>query len=121
MEVVNLTSKRGKRYTETLWFIKDKRNMPTALAISADLTKMLPWIDGDRLNLMASKSSAVFAIVPHRTGLLTLRTNKGYYRINNTDLCATIRAKCMQCGYADVDEFKAWIADGAVYFTPKVK
>ena len=117
MQLVELKPNRNRRHKEEVYFRGPKGG--TQLCISPDLFKSVAWINGDRLNLLASNSNAMFGLIPSKTGLLTLNATGGSPCICNTDLCVTIRAKCKKSGYEHVTSFKAWVADGMIMFTPK--
>lgn len=120
MEFVDIKLRKIRMHKEEVYFHKTKDKYASVF-ISPDIAEQACMIAGDRFNLMADKNRALFAFVPARTGLLTATGKNGQFRFNSVDLCVTIRAMLMKRGYKDdaINAFKAWVVDGAIYFTPK--
>lgn len=120
MEFVDIKQRRVRKHQEEVYFYKTKGKWMSVF-ISPDIAEQACMIAGDRFNLMADKSRALFAFAPSKTGLLTATCTGGQFRFNSVDLCVTIRAMLMKRGYKadEVNAFKAWAVDGTIYFTPK--
>ncbi len=120
LEVVEIKGGKYGRHSKEVYLTKNaKATVPNILNISSDLAEKLPWLNNERLNFLAKKDSALFGLTPHRTGLVTLKANGNAFRINNVDLCTTIRARTAMAGYGEVTEYNAWIAGDILMFAPK--
>ena len=122
-EEITFRSKRGgyrARHTNDVWFTRSgKSNRPARMHLAHNLTDELCWSDGDRVQLYKI-SNKVWALKPHKTGLITLKQPKGA----NIDapLSFTSAAMCLNFDFdAYGTVFDAWVDDDALFFKARVK
>ena len=101
---------REKFRPDEIRLTRAKRDLPfSRFVTSKELTDSLPWIENDKLDLyQASKN--LFAIVPAKAGLLTLKTNKNTFQIYSTDLCTTLKS------ITQATSFSGWVDDDKLFF-----
>ena len=77
--------------------------------ISKELSELLPWSENEKLDLYQATKN-LFAIVPAKAGLLTLKTNKNTFQIYSTDLCTTLKS------ITQATSFSGWVDDDKLFF-----
>lgn len=104
------TRNKVRMRPDELRLAKTKNDGPfSRFVFSQELTDALPWIANDRVDLyQASKN--LFALVPAKAGLLTLKSNGRTFRINNTNLCITLKA------LTQATSFSGWVDDDKLFF-----
>ena len=105
-----IKNNRSKFRPDEIRLSKSKNNGPISRFImSKELSESLPWIENDRLDLYQATKN-LFAIVPAKAGLLTLKTNGKSFQIYNTDLCATLKS------ITQSTSFSGWVDDDKLFF-----
>lgn len=107
---------RRKNYVaeDAIRLVKSNKNGKlTRFIISKELTKALPWLEDDKLDLyQASKN--LFAIAPASDGSLVLKSNKiekyKTFQIYSMELCTTLNA------LSEATEFSGWVDDDKLFF-----
>ena len=101
---------RSKFRPDEIRLAKSKNNGPLSrLIMSKELSESLPWIENDKLDLYQATKN-LFAIVPVKAGLLTLKTNKNAFQIYSTDLCTTLKS------ITQATSFSGWVDDDKLFF-----
>ncbi len=101
---------RSKFRPDEVRLAKSKNNGPLSrLIMSKELSESLPWIENDKLDLYQATKN-LFAIVPAKAGLLTLKTNKNTFQIYSTDLCTTLKS------ITQATSFSGWVDDDKLFF-----
>ena len=101
---------RSKFRPDEIRLTKSKNNGPISRFImSKELSESLPWIENDKLDLYQATKN-LFAIVPAKAGLLTLKTNKNTFQIYSTDLCTTLKS------ITQATSFSGWVDDDKLFF-----
>ena len=108
IELTKIT--REKFRPDEIRLTRTKRDRPfSRFIMSKELAESLPWIENDKLDLyQASKN--LFAIVPAKAGLLTLKTNGKTFQIYSTDLCTTLKS------ITQATSFSGWVDDDKLFF-----
>lgn len=103
-------SRNTKMRPDEIRLAKAKNDGPFSRVIfSQELTEALPWITNDRVDLyQASKN--LYALVPAKAGLLTLKNYGRSFQIYSTDLCTTLKA------FAQTTSFSGWVDDDKLFF-----
>ena len=101
---------RSKFRPDEIRLVKSKNDRPVSRFImSKELSESLPWIENDRLDLYQATKN-LFAIVPAKAGLLTLKAKGKSFQIYNTDLCATLKS------ITQSTSFSGWVDDDKLVF-----
>ena len=83
-----------------------------ALSISKSFLDELPWVDGERVNLM--RKGETFALVPNKVGLVKVHQNSSCCGIiTSSDLCLKILSNSKSCR-----KFEGWVEEDALFFKP---
>lgn len=110
----NTSRRKNHVAADAVRLIKSNKNGKlTRFVISKELTRDLPWLENDKLDLyQASKN--LFAIVPASDGSLVLKSNKiekyKTFQIYNLDLCTTLNK------ITEATEFSGWVDDNKLFF-----
>ena len=110
----NNSRRKNHVAADAVRLIKSNKNGKlTRFVISKELTRDLPWLENDKLDLyQASKN--LFAIVPTSDGSLVLKSNKiekyKTFQIYNLDLCTTLNK------ITEATEFSGWVDDNKLFF-----
>ena len=110
----NNSRRKNHVAADAVRLIKSNKNGKlTRFVISKELTRDLPWLENDKLDLyQASKN--LFAIVPASDGSLVLKSNKiekyKTFQIYNLDLCTTLNK------ITEATEFSGWVDDNKLFF-----
>lgn len=101
---------RSKFRPDEIRLVKSRNDRPVSRFImSKELSESLPWIENDKLDLYQATKN-LFAIVPAKAGLLTLKTNGNSFQIYSTDLCATLKS------ITQATSFIGWVDDDKLFF-----
>ena len=101
---------RSKFRPDEIRLVKSRNDRPLSrLIMSKELSESLPWIENDKLDLYQATKN-LFAIVPAKAGLLTLKTNKNTFQIYSTDLCTTLKS------ITQATSFSGWVDDDKLFF-----
>ena len=112
--IKNNSRRRNHVAADAIRLIKSNKNGKLArFVISKELTRDLPWLENDKLDLyQASKN--LFAIVPTSDGSLILKSNKiekyKTFQIYSTDLCTILNK------ITEATEFSGWVDDNKLFF-----
>lgn len=112
--IKNNSRRRNHVAADAIRLIKSNKNGKLArFVISKELTRDLPWLENDKLDLyQASKN--LFAIVPASDGSLILKSNKiekyKTFQIYSTDLCTILNK------ITEATEFSGWVDDDKLFF-----
>lgn len=112
--IKNNSKRRNHVAADAIRLIKSNKNGKLArFVISKELTRDLPWLENDKLDLyQASKN--LFAIVPASDGSLILKSNKiekyKTFQIYSTDLCTILNK------ITEATEFSGWVDDDKLFF-----
>ena len=112
--VKNNSRRKNHVAADAIRLIKSNKNGKLArFVISKELTRDLPWLENDKLDLyQASKN--LFAIVPASDGSLILKSNKiekyKTFQIYSTDLCTILNK------LTEATEFSGWVDDDKLFF-----
>ena len=112
--IKNNSRRRNHVAADAIRLIKSNKNGKLArFVISKELTRDLPWLENDKLDLyQASKN--LFAIVPASDGSLILKSNKiekyKTFQIYSTDLCTILNK------LTEATEFSGWVDDDKLFF-----
>ena len=105
-----IKNNRSKFRPDEIRLAKSNNNGPVSRFImSKELSESLPWIENDRLDLYQATKN-LFAIVPAKAGLLTLKAKGKSFQIYNTDLCATLKS------ITQSTSFSGWVDDDKLFF-----
>ena len=112
--IKNNSRRRNHVAADAIRLIKSNKNGKLArFVISKELTRDLPWLEKDKLDLyQASKN--LFAIVPTSDGSLILKSNKiekyKTFQIYSTDLCTILNK------LTEATEFSGWVDNDKLFF-----
>ena len=112
--IKNNSRRRNHVAADAIRLIKSNKNGKLArFVISKELTRDLPWLENDKLDLyQASKN--LFAIVPASDGSLILKSNKiekyKTFQIYSTDLCTILNK------LTEATEFSGWVDNDKLFF-----
>ena len=112
--IKNNSRRRNHVAADAIRLIKSNKNGKLArFVISKELTRDLPWLENDKLDLyQASKN--LFAIVPASDGSLILKSNKiekyKTFQIYSTDLCTILNK------ITEATEFSGWVDNDKLFF-----
>ena len=112
--IKNNSRRKNHVAADAIRLIKSNKNGKLArFVISKELTRDLPWLENDKLDLyQASKN--LFAIVPASDGSLILKSNKiekyKTFQIYSTDLCTILNK------ITEATEFSGWVDDDKLFF-----
>ena len=105
-----IENNRSKFRPDEIRLAKSNNNGPVSRFImSKELSESLPWIENDSLDLYQATKN-LFAIVPAKAGLLTLKTKGKSFQINSTDLCVTLKS------ITQSTSFSGWVDDDKLFF-----
>ena len=109
-KIALVKNNRSKFRPDEIRLAKSNNNGPVSRFImSKELSESLPWIENDRLDLYQATKN-LFAIVPAKAGLLTLKAKGKSFQIYNTDLCATLKSITQSMS------FSGWVDDDKLFF-----
>ena len=112
--IKNNSRRKNHVAADAIRLIKSNKNGKLArFVISKELTRDLPWLENDKLDLyQASKN--LFAIVRASDGSLILKSNKiekyKTFQIYSTDLCTILNK------LTEATEFSGWVDDNKLFF-----